>query len=284
MTSDLPDQNLDLLAQRVDQLIHEIDHLEEGPRNKALELKKAIEAFHKVGLTKIIQRLKLDPRGKELLFELVDEPGVFALFSMHGLIRADVNTLAARVLEGVRPYMRSHGGDVELVKVEGDTAFVKLHGACEGCSLSAVTLRESVEETLTTQLPQIQRVEVVPNAPLNGMIGLDEITLLDENTGWIEGPRAADVPPGRPTRFDKDGVSILILPLNGQFFAYRNACAHQGLPLENGLLDTTAGTLTCPWHGYSYDAMTGHGFTTSQSHLDPFPLRLENGTLWIRPV
>ena len=115
--------SLEQLAERVDKAIAEVQALEPEVRAKAMTLKSAIEEFHKVGLTQIVKKLKDDPHGKQLLFELVDEPTVYALFAMHGLVRADLKTQVGRVIEMVRPYMQSHGGDVSLVDVQGKTAY-----------------------------------------------------------------------------------------------------------------------------------------------------------------
>ena len=185
----LSQDEFEALAERVDQAANAVRTLDSAGQNKALALKSAVEAFHKFGLTKIIQHLKADPRGKELLFELVEEPSVYALFAMHGLIRADLPTRVSRVIDMVRPYMQSHGGDVELVKVEADTVYVKLHGACNGCSMSAVTLRNGVEEALKEHVPEIQRVEVVPTEPGPDLIPLEAIGLEPKQAGWVQGPR-----------------------------------------------------------------------------------------------
>ncbi len=130
------------LAQRVDEATAAVQGMPTELRIKALALKSAIEAFHKPGLTKIIRQLKADPRGKELLMELVNEPEVYALFLMHGLVRADLALRVARVVEMVRPYMQSHGGDVAFVSLRERTVLVRLLGSCSGCSMSQVTLKK----------------------------------------------------------------------------------------------------------------------------------------------
>ncbi|HHM12314.1 MAG TPA: hypothetical protein ENJ16_02080, partial [Planctomycetaceae bacterium] len=66
--------DLDSIAQRVDQAIADVQKLEGEARAKAMALKSAIEAFHKVGFTEIVKKLKADPRGKELLLELAQVP------------------------------------------------------------------------------------------------------------------------------------------------------------------------------------------------------------------
>ena len=281
-TPTLAIENLDVLADRVDQAFNEVQKLDAPGRAKALALKQAIEDFHKLGITKIVKRLKADARGKELLFELVDDPAVYALFAMHGIVRADLTTRALRVLDMVRPYMQSHGGDVELVEVRGDTAYVKLHGACNGCSMAAVTLREGVEEALTTHIPEIQQVEVLPNDPGPAILLMD-IPINGQDTGWLKGPRVEEVEDGRPYRMDANEISIVLINLNNQFHAYRNECAHMGLPLDGGMLDTESNVLTCPWHGFRFDATSGECLTAPQAQLEPFPLRIDNGYVWVRP-
>jgi nitrite reductase/ring-hydroxylating ferredoxin subunit/Fe-S cluster biogenesis protein NfuA len=282
-TPTLAVEDLNVLAERVDQAINEVQKLDGSARVKAMALKQAIEDFHKLGITKIVQRLKADAHGKELLFELVDDPAVYALFAMHGIVRADVMTRAVRVLEMVRPYMRSHGGDVELVEVRGDTAYVKLHGSCNGCSMSAVTLREGVEEALTTHIPEIHKVEVMPNDPGPAILLMD-IPVNGQDTGWLKGPRVEEVEDGRPYRMDADELSIVIINLDNKFHAYRNECAHMGLPLDGGMLDAESSVLTCPWHGFRFDATTGECLTAPQAQLEAFPLRIDNGYVWVRPT
>lgn len=272
------------LAEQVDQAVAAVNQLDDKGKQQALALKAAIEAFHKMGLTKIVQRLKADPRGKELLFDLVDEPSVYTLFAMHGLVRADLPMRVSRVLDSVRPYMQSHGGDVEFVRIEGTTAFVKLHGACNGCSMSAVTLREGVEEALFTHVPEIKAVEVVPNEPGPALITVDALlATLDADNGWRQGPPVEAVPTGRLYPLEIDDQSLLLINLNNQVAAYRNACAHQGLPLHNGLLDATTGVITCPWHGWCFDATSGECYTAPSAQLEPFPVQVRDGYIWVRP-
>ncbi len=272
------------LAERVDKAIAEVRALDGEAQRKALAMKRAIEDFHKLGLVKIAQKLKASPEGKALLFELVDEPSVHALFAMHGVIRADLRTRVSRVIDMVRPYMKSHGGDVELVDVTPDTVFLKLHGACNGCSMSSVTLRNGVEEALRENVPEIHKIEVLPNDPTPAIISLDAIHVADPNAGWVRCVPAEMLADGKPYRFDHGDVSILMIKIDNRINAFRNECAHQGLPLDGGLVDRTAGTITCPWHGFCFDCATGECLTAPQAQLEAFPLRVEEGVIWVRPT
>ena len=152
---------LEQLASRIDQAAAAVDKLDHQARDSAHELQHAIEAFHKEALTRMVRRLKDDPRGKELLFKMVDDPLIYALFVRHAIVRPNIIMRVSRVLDLARPYIRSHGGDVELVEVRDNVVYVRLHGSCNGCSLSAVTLRDEIEAALRTNIPEITGVQVV---------------------------------------------------------------------------------------------------------------------------
>ena len=172
-STDEPD--FEKLAAAVDAKAAQVADLDPDARAAALELKEAIEAFHRPALVHIVRTLRDDPRGKELLFELVDDPNVRAIFALHGIIKPDIMTRANIALDGVRPYLQSHGGDVELVRIENGRAAVRLHGSCNGCSMSAVTLREGVEEALVNGVAEIEGIDVLDDEPTTAFIPLSSI-------------------------------------------------------------------------------------------------------------
>ena len=58
----------------------------------------------------------------------------------------------------VLPVVGAHGGWVELVRVEGDTAYVHLGGGCQGCSSASFTLSQGIESAITTEVAEIEHV------------------------------------------------------------------------------------------------------------------------------
>jgi Fe-S cluster biogenesis protein NfuA len=72
-------------------------------------------------------------------------------------MRTDVET----VLEKVRPALQADGGDVELVDVEGGVVKVRLTGACGGCPMASITLKNGIEALLKKEIPSVDRVESV---------------------------------------------------------------------------------------------------------------------------
>ena len=64
-------------------------------------------------------------------------------------------------LEKVRPYLKEDGGDISLVEVALPIVKVKLHGACESCSMSYMTMKAGVEEVIKRSVPEVQSVITV---------------------------------------------------------------------------------------------------------------------------
>lgn len=268
------------LAARVDQAIASVQSLDADAKAKGLALKAVIEEFHKVGLTKIVHALKADQRGLELLMSLAAEPAVYALFSMHGLIRADLRTRVARVIDMIRPHIQSEGGDVELHSIEGNNVFLKLP-ASKGCSTTAAAMRTSIEEAIRTQVPEILTIEVVPNEPA---VELVQIISAPAVPGWVKGPSTSELHNAKPVRWDFEGASVLLIRFDGHLQAFRNACAHRGLPLDGGIVDEEAATITCPWHGFRFDCQTGECFTDPSAQLQTFPVQIKDGFAWVKPA
>lgn len=67
----------------------------------------------------------------------------------------------AAIIEEVRPFIQSDGGDIELLKVEDNIVYVRLTGACVGCPSSMITLKHGVEARIREELPQVESVEMV---------------------------------------------------------------------------------------------------------------------------
>ncbi len=273
--------SFDELAAAVDDARRAVDALPTAEADTARHLQASIEAFHRPALVQIVRTLREDPRGTELLFELVDDPAVRAVFALHGIIRADPLTRANAALDGVRPYLQSHGGDVELVELDGSTAVVRLLGSCNGCSMSSVTLREGVEEALVNGLEEITDIRVVEDEPTTAFIPVEAVgRRRSAESGWSAGPAVADLEPDAPTATVVGDASVIITQVDQQISVFRNECVHQGLPLDGGTL--CDGVLQCPWHGFSFDAVSGECISAPGAQLQALPARIEDGVVWVR--
>lgn len=69
--------------------------------------------------------------------------------------------LVQAALDKIRPMLQRDGGDVELVDVEGGIVKVRLQGACKGCPMSQMTLKNGIEKHLKQEVPEVDRVESV---------------------------------------------------------------------------------------------------------------------------
>lgn len=65
------------------------------------------------------------------------------------------------VIDKIRPMLQRDGGDVELVSVEENVVKVRLQGACKGCPMSQMTLKEGIERFVKQEIPEVDRVEAV---------------------------------------------------------------------------------------------------------------------------
>ena len=76
---------------------------------------------------------------------------------------ADVENYVAveAVVQQLRPFLQSDGGDVELIKVEDNVAYVQLTGACCGCPSAYATLKSGIEARVREAVPQIEAVEMI---------------------------------------------------------------------------------------------------------------------------
>jgi Fe-S cluster biogenesis protein NfuA len=64
-----------------------------------------------------------------------------------------------KALDKIRPMLQADGGDVELIDVEDGVVKVRLQGACAGCPMSQMTLKNGIEKMLKEEIPEIKSVE-----------------------------------------------------------------------------------------------------------------------------
>jgi nitrite reductase/ring-hydroxylating ferredoxin subunit/uncharacterized membrane protein len=90
----------------------------------------------------------------------------------------------------------------------------------------------------------------------------------------------------RLTQADANGTKIVLLRQNGQIYALAETCAHLGGPLSEGEISSTeAGhpTVTCPWHGSTFDLSTGDLLSSPSAYPQPcFEARIWNGQIEVR--
>ncbi len=73
----------------------------------------------------------------------------------------DTEQLISQELDKLQPYIASHGGKIEFVKLQDSVVYVKLYGTCVGCPLSFYTLTYGIERQLKSKISTISRVEAI---------------------------------------------------------------------------------------------------------------------------
>ena len=63
-----------------------------------------------------------------------------------------------KALDEIRPFLESDGGNISLISIDDNIVKVKLEGACVGCNVNQMTLKNGVEATIKKHAPQIQEV------------------------------------------------------------------------------------------------------------------------------
>jgi Fe-S cluster biogenesis protein NfuA len=66
-----------------------------------------------------------------------------------------------KAIQRIRPQLQMDGGDVELISVENGVVKVRLKGACGGCPMATLTLKQGIERVIKEDVPEVIRVESV---------------------------------------------------------------------------------------------------------------------------
>jgi Fe-S cluster biogenesis protein NfuA len=112
----------------------------------------------------------------DLMDRLSDDPLVSSLLLLHDLHPVDIETRLLRALDKVRPYLQTHGGNVELLGVQDGAIRLRLQGSCHGCASSAMTLKLAIEAAIYEAAPDFTTLEVegvVEQRPPSNLVQLD---------------------------------------------------------------------------------------------------------------
>ena len=219
---------------------------------------------------------------------------VASLMLVHGLHPHGVERRIEDALDGVRPYLGSHGGDVTLLEVVDDVVRLQFAGSCKSCPSSAVTLEFAVEDAVRAAAPEITSIEVVaaeqdsvPSAVIPTDSLMSNIRAKDTAAAWHPVADLAALVPGEVGGFLVAGVPILACRVGDNLFAYHDRCGRCDDSLAGAVLHRPLGApigvavLRCPRCGAHFDAVhagAGAGNTGEQAaHLDPIPLLLRDG-------
>ena len=156
------DRELTERAARIEALLVEIDSLPDpAVRGKVADVVQGLLALYGEGLRRMLAIVERDGRtaGAHLLEAFARDELIAHLLLLHDLHPVDVETRVARALEEVRPYLQSHGGNVQLLGIEGGVARLRLQGSWQGCPSSIMTLKQAIEEAIRKAAPDLEGIE-----------------------------------------------------------------------------------------------------------------------------
>jgi Fe-S cluster biogenesis protein NfuA/nitrite reductase/ring-hydroxylating ferredoxin subunit len=301
------------LVGRVQELQAQLDaSSDSATREVAEELVSAVVQMYGAGLEKIFGSLAdHGEAGEQIAAGLAEDPDVASLLLIHDLHPVPLETRVTEALEKVRPYMESHGGNVDLISLEDGVARIRLQGSCSDCKASSATLELAIKQALEEAAPDLWGLEVegINEDPTTGMplpmadpvapTGF-ELPVVNIGPGLGDALPMADSaqPAAAPTRppswYDVQGVSsiglaqvvaadvegngLVIANVDGTLLAYHNHCAACNGALDRGELSD--GALACPECGRSYFLpRAGRSLDGENLQLEPVPLLQEQGRI-----
>jgi Fe-S cluster biogenesis protein NfuA/nitrite reductase/ring-hydroxylating ferredoxin subunit len=244
------------LVERVQGLTAELERIGDPVAQRASEeLVGAVIELYGQGLERIFEAVSASSDA-ELGDRLAGDGVVASLMLIHGLYPVALEQRVVEALDSVRPYMESHGGNVELLGVEQGIARIRLEGSCDGCPASSSTLELAIKSALDEAAPDLEGLVVegavqapAPATPGPGAFELPVIqvaTDVQPNAGppsWFGINGVGSIAEGELAGTEVNGVSLVVARVEGNLLAFRDRCAGCGASL--GDAELIEGTLTC---------------------------------------
>lgn len=152
----MPDTQSQLgdLLDHLEQLLAATEEFDPPVREQVFALLDGVDELHRRAI-----HLLADSLGDALESIRAEQAEIDWLFRAYG-VGVDEVEVATQALDEIRPYIHGHGGAVEVLEVDDGVVTVRLSGACSGCTASAETLREGVEQALSTGFPGFAGMQV----------------------------------------------------------------------------------------------------------------------------
>ena len=162
-------------SERVEELVQRLENTSDpATRAMAQELVEAVIELHGVALEHILARIDALPDSAAFLESMAADPLISGVFSLHGIHPVPIEKRIEAALENARPYLKSHGGDVELLSIEEGRAHLRMQGSCGSCASSLQTMKQTIESAIYDVAPEVVAViaDSTPTQPESHLVVL----------------------------------------------------------------------------------------------------------------
>lgn len=255
---------------------------DEAQRSAAEAYRRAIEDLQGEAFRRLIRALKDDPAALQAMKTAAADEIVYAVLRHHNILKPSLRERVQAALDGVRPMLASHGGDVELVSVRPPSIEVRFTGACDGCPASALSFHAGVKKAVEEACPEITDILQVKEsgAGANDSVRFVSPFALGAVDGWHLVCRLDEIPQGGMLRQVVGGENVILSRQGAVVSCFQNACAHLGLEIDGGAVEDSI--VTCPWHGFRYDLASGECLIAPEVQLQPHMVRLIGNRVEVR--
>jgi Fe-S cluster biogenesis protein NfuA/nitrite reductase/ring-hydroxylating ferredoxin subunit len=248
-----------------------------------VEAIQALLSLHGDGLARVVQVLEESDEEK-VLQQLCSDEVVGGLLLLHGVHPLPLETRVRQALDKVRPYLASHGGNVDLLEVREASVSLRLEGSCDGCPSSAMTLKYAIEQAISETAPDVMAIHVAgvtPPQPTAGFIPLTQIRPAEKaapDADWREVRGLEGLEPSAIRVVEVGETRLVSCRLGESWYAYRDVCPGCSGSLRGAHLEAVI--LACPTCGRRFDVRhAGRSIDDASQHLEPVPLLIEGGVV-----
>ncbi|HSS20522.1 MAG TPA: NifU family protein [Pyrinomonadaceae bacterium] len=274
--------------EKVEGLIQKVEQLAD-PEAKAtaIALMQALMEFHGAGIERMMEIVsEIDSAVAPVFDGFARDQLVSSLLLLYGQHPLPLEERVTQALDKVRPYLDSHGGNVELLEIADGTVRLRMQGSCKSCPSSAMTLKLAIEDAIYAAAPDVVNIEAegVQEQLQPGFVQIGNVKRQNGNgngkpTGnevWEQVNELGSLTQNSVQLFDVGGRSLLFCRLGENFYAYGSSCPGCSQPLQGAHLEVT--NLVCPHCRQQFDVIrAGRGLDQPSLHLQPFPLLFEQG-------
>ncbi len=276
--------------EQIEGLIRKIENLPDPEaRTSAKALVQALMEFHGAAIERMMEIVSESKADDAIFSEFAADDIVGSLLLLYGQHPLSLGTRVTQALDKVRPYLDSHGGNVELIEIADGVVRLRMQGSCKSCPSSSMTLKLAIEEAIYAAAPDVVAIEaegVAEDVPAKtGFVQIGKAKPSDRGNGnghaadapaWTDVDELGSLAQSTVQMMEVSGRSIVFCRLGETFYAYGNNCPGCGGALKDAYL--VSSNLVCPHCSEHYDVIrAGRGVDQPSLHLEPFPLLFEQG-------